>query len=74
MISHECLAPAAPVGCQKSSGSAWITIARFKMFAIFPVCKLMTESVKAMDVTPVEVAETVLPRSPTCLVVEVGIP
>ena len=74
MIPHECLAPAAPVGCEKSSGSAWITIARFKMFAIFPVCKLMTESVKAMVVTPVEVVDTMLPRSPTCLVVEVGIP
>ena len=74
IIPHECLAPAAPVGCEKSSACAWITIVRFKIFAMFPVCKLMAESVKAIVVTPVEVVETMLPRSPTCLVVEVGIP
>ena len=74
MIPHECLAPAAPVGCEKSSGSAWITIARLKIFAMLPGCKLMTESVKAIVVTPVEVVETMLPRSPTCLLVEFGIP
>ena len=44
------------------------------MLAGLPSCKLITESVREMVVIPVEFVETILPRSPTCLVDDVGLP
>ena len=73
MIPQACRTPADAVETP-SSAFACTTIARPKMFAAFPSRKLIIESVIDMVVMPVELVETMLPRSPTCLVDEVGNP
>ena len=74
MIPHDIFVPAFPVGCVNASAFRCITILRPKMLATFPFCKLIIESVIDIVVMPVEVVEAILPRSPTCLVDEVGLP
>ena len=74
IIPQDILLPAFPEAPENVSAFWWITIALFNMLAVFPSFKLITESEREIVVIPVLVVDTILPRSPTCLVVEVGAP
>jgi len=72
-MPHDILSPELDASV-KVSAFACITTALFNMLAIFPSFKLITESVRDTVVIPLVVVETMLPRSPTCLVLDVGAP
>ena len=74
IIPQDILLPAFPESPENVSAFWWITIALFNMLAVFPSFKLITESEREIVVIPVLVVDTILPRSPTCLVLEVGAP
>ena len=74
IIPQDIRLPAFPEAPLNVSAFWWITIALFNMLAVFPSFKLITESEREIVVIPVLVVDTILPRSPTCLVLEVGAP
>ena len=71
---QDILGPALPELPAKLSGCSCMTMLRSNMLETFPSSRLMALSTTIMFVIPVDFVDRIFPRSPTCRVLESGLP